>query len=113
MEMYFGMSQSELNENGYRGIGIGGKLKSENIQWISPNAGANDSAGFSAFGSGLRMPDGTFTALLYSALFSWTSSSSEFDSSKAIYRELDYDHICKFIELRETIYLPLDVLFKN
>ena len=88
MEVYIGMKQSETNQNGYRGIGIGGKLKSDNIQWIRPNIGANDSVGFSAIGSGLRMSDGSFTALLYSALF-WTSSASRVDSSKAIFRELD------------------------
>lgn len=90
LEINLGMSQSEANQNGYRGIGIGGKLKSDGIQWVSPNVGATDSVGFAALGSGLRMTNGSFTALLFSGLF-WTSSESEFDSNYAIYRELNSD----------------------
>ncbi len=89
LEIILGMSPTEANENGYRGIDIGGKLKSE-YQWISPNIGATDSVGFSALGSGLRVSNGSFTGILFSGLF-WTSSESEFDSNRAIYRLLHYD----------------------
>jgi len=90
LEINLGMSQSEVDENGYRGIGIGGKLKSDGIQWVSPNVGATDSVGFSALGSGLRVPNGSFVALLFSGIF-WTSSEYEFYNSYAIYRGLYYD----------------------
>jgi uncharacterized protein (TIGR02145 family) len=102
LEINLGMNQSEANENGYRGIGIGGKLKSDGIQWVSPNAGATDSVDFSALGSGLRMPNGSFAALLFSGLF-WSSSESELDNSKAIFRELDNDTsaINRFAEYKQ------------
>jgi uncharacterized protein (TIGR02145 family) len=90
LEIELGMNPTEANGNGYRGVGIGGKLKSAGIQWVSPNVGATDSVGFSALGSGLRMSNGTFTAILFSGLF-WTSSESEFNSNYAIYRELNSD----------------------
>jgi uncharacterized protein (TIGR02145 family) len=88
LEINLGMSQSEASENGNRGIGIGGKLKSDGIQWVSPNVGATDSVGFSALGSGLRMPNGSFVALLYSGIF-WTSNQYEFSDRYAMYRHLD------------------------
>lgn len=79
LETNLGMSPAEANQNGYRGIGIGGKLKSDGSQWVSPNIGATDSVGFSALGSGLRMPNGSFVALLFSGIF-WTSSESKFNN---------------------------------
>jgi len=90
LEINLGMSPTEVSQYGYRGTEIGGKLKSDGIQWASPNAGATDSVGFSALGSGLRMPNGSFVALLFSGIF-WTSSEYEFNNSYAIYRGLHYD----------------------
>jgi len=90
LEINLGMSPTEASQYGYRGTGIGGNLKSDGIQWASPNTGATDSVGFSALGSGLRIPNGSFVALLFSGIF-WTSSEYEFNNSYAIYRGLHYD----------------------
>ena len=84
------MSQSDADKYGYRPSGtVGGKLKESGLShWISPNAGATNSSGFTAlpggssYGGGFNDPGGY-------ALF-WSASGS--DASYSWYRGLDvYD----------------------
>jgi len=55
--------------------------------WKSPNAGATNSSGFSAEGSGARYEDGTFILLGMHVIY-WTST--EYDANSAWTRMLDY-----------------------
>jgi uncharacterized protein (TIGR02145 family) len=65
----------------------GGKLKETGVNhWITPNAGANNSSGFTAIPGGCQLSDNSI-AILQDALY-W--SSSEYDSDNAIYRTMHY-----------------------
>ncbi len=90
-------SIQEFNElaNQIGGFSVsGGKLKSTGtIQsgtglWEAPNTGATDEFGFSGNPCGSRRENGEFHGKGY-ALFLWTST--EYDSSKASYRFLNYN----------------------
>ena len=89
LEMYLGMSQAEVDDNGWRGTDEGGKLKETGTtHWNSPNTGATNSSGFSALPGGWCNSDGTFYGVGTDAIF-W--SSTEGSSYGAWYRGLDYD----------------------
>ncbi|MCX6226498.1 MAG: T9SS type A sorting domain-containing protein [Bacteroidia bacterium] len=90
LEKNRGMSESDANAEGYRTSGtVGGKLKeSGTTHWISPNAGATNSTGFTVLPGGYRDDNGAFYDLGNLARF-W--SSSETGSSYAWYRCLLFD----------------------
>ncbi len=63
----------------------GGKLKSF-INWSSPNTGASDEVGFSAYGSGVRNLNGTYQGFDTNCV--WWSVSPEASSTNAWAREI-------------------------
>ena len=68
----------------------GGKMKEAGYaHWASPNTGATNTSGFTALPGGGRGTDGSFDGLTYYAYF-W--SSTEYSSTYAWYRGLDYDY---------------------
>jgi len=76
------------NAYGWSGTDAGGGLKEAGIEyWISPNTGATNSSGFTAFGAGYRYYSGFFDALRYYGYF-W--SSSAFSPTYGISRGLTY-----------------------
>lgn len=74
LEMVLGLSQSEADNTGWRGTSQGTQLQ------------VNGTSGFEAIFSGFRSNDEIFTGL-DSATYFW--SSTEYNSSNAIYRALD------------------------
>ncbi len=76
LEIFLGISQSQVDSTGFRGINEGGKLKEASIDhWLSPNTGANNETGFTALPSGYCYDDGRFNNIGYSAIF-WTATES-------------------------------------
>jgi uncharacterized protein (TIGR02145 family) len=78
LEIYLGMSNSEIDTNVVRYSGtVGGKLKETGtVHWESPNTGATNSIGFGALPGGNRLsPGGPFVAMGRSAFF-WSSTAS-------------------------------------
>jgi len=95
LEMYLGMSESEANSEGLRGTDEGGKLKEEGTEhWNSPNTGATNETGFTAFPGGRRDYDPYTNQEVWCCLnrygFFW--SSSEIYSVNAWYRALSFDY---------------------
>ncbi len=89
LEMYLGMSTTEANDIGWRGTDEGGKLKEiGTAHWNSPNTGATNSSGFTALPGGCRTNDYGNFGLIGANGFWW--SASEFDTSRAWLRNLDY-----------------------
>jgi uncharacterized protein (TIGR02145 family) len=88
MEGSLGMSVMDQETAGYRGTNEGAALKST-TGWTSPNTGATNSSGFTAFPGGYRYSDGTYGAIGVNG--GWWSST-EYDSSVAWGRELYYDN---------------------
>ncbi|MBN1543719.1 fibrobacter succinogenes major paralogous domain-containing protein [candidate division KSB1 bacterium] len=61
LEMYLGMSASEVDTTGWRGNDEGGKLKATSVDyWNSPNSGATNESAFSALPGGARYGDPSF-----------------------------------------------------
>ena len=90
MEMHLGMSLSEAESTGYRGIDEGGKMKETGTtHWNSPNTGATNESGFTALPGGYRSGSGYFSNLGNDAYF-W--SSTEGSSSAAWYRYLYHNN---------------------
>jgi uncharacterized protein (TIGR02145 family) len=73
LELHLGMSENDLLEGGWRGEGLGGKLKVPGTEyWDEPNTSANNETGFSALGAGMGNTSGNFFVLrLYTGF--WTS----------------------------------------
>ena len=68
----------------------GGKMKSTGTSlWQSPNTAATNESGFSGLPAAYRDTSGTFGGIGYYGIW-W--SSSEFSSTNAWYRSLDYDN---------------------
>ena len=90
LEMYLGMSQEEADSWGWRGTDEGGKLKEAGTEhWASPNTGATNESGFTAFPGGSRFyNDGIYQNMGGLGYF-W--SSSEDDSNYAWTRLLSYN----------------------
>jgi uncharacterized protein (TIGR02145 family) len=91
LEMEMGMPESELFGVGPRGLSlqIGGKMKSTSDDWLSPNAGASNSSGFSVVPTGFRYPDGADYQYAYQTAF-W--SSTGFSDESAYDRIFGRDH---------------------
>ena len=56
LEMFLGMTQETADQSGIRGTDEGGKLKSLDILWQSPNLGATDEFNFNALPGGYKNP---------------------------------------------------------
>jgi uncharacterized protein (TIGR02145 family) len=70
-------STVDCGVTGGTGTDIGGQLREAGFNhWNSPNTGASNISGFSAFGSGYRNKDGGFAHLKKNTLF-WTSSVND------------------------------------
>ena len=90
LEVYLGMSESEANSWGWRGTNEGGKRKEAGTEhWASPNTGATNESGFTAFPGGSRFyNDGIYQNMGGLGYF-WFSS--EDDSNYAWSRLLSYN----------------------
>ena len=92
LEIYLGMSNSDINNRGWRrGTNEGGKLKEAGTaHWTSPNTSANNKSGFSALPSGNRyiaINNSEYNDIHELAGF-W--SSTEYESLLALYRGLSH-----------------------
>lgn len=68
----------------------GGKLKeADTIHWESPNAGANNSSGFTALPGGYRSSYGSFDGIGNSGY--WWTSSEYLDTTKAWYYSMNHN----------------------
>jgi uncharacterized protein (TIGR02145 family) len=89
MEIYLDPTVNCLAQ-GYRGTDAGGKMKETGTtHWSSPNLGATNTSGFTAFPGGWRDINASFIILSYEASL-W--SSSQVDASIAWRRALFYDY---------------------
>jgi len=89
LEMYLGMSQSEVDSEGWRGTDEGGKMKEAGTaHWDSPNTCATNSSGFTALPGGHRSGSGNF---IYVSSYSYWWSASDRIASFAWCRNL-YSH---------------------
>ena len=61
LELELGLPQAQAYLDAIRGEdeNVGGKMKAT-VNWDDPNLGANNSSGFSAYGTGYRRPSGEF-----------------------------------------------------
>lgn len=90
LEMYLGMSETDVNSTGWRGTVEGGKLKEAGTtHWADPNAGANNESGFTALPGGNRNSNGNFSNIRYHGHW-W--SSTEYGTNNAWYRLLYYSN---------------------
>ena len=86
MEVHLGISQTEADDIGWRGIDQGGMLKEVGtMHWNSINSGATNNSGFTALAGGLRDGSGEFLHLRNSGYF-WTATNK--DKDDAWYRQL-------------------------
>ncbi len=90
LEMFLGMSQTEVDSIPWRGTDEGGKLKETGTtHWNAPNTGATNESGFSALPGGCHWHDnGNFLSIYQMAKF-W--SSTEYNNDSAWYRTLWYN----------------------
>jgi len=90
LQMFIGMSESDVMIYGWRGTDQGGKLKETGLtHWNDPNTGATNEFGFSALPTGFRnMHDGLFSGLGEKG--SWISTT-EFSNEAITTRSLDYN----------------------
>jgi uncharacterized protein (TIGR02145 family) len=82
LELYLGMYQDDVNDEGWRGTDIGTKMKSAGSGWYG-----EDSYGFSALPSGYRAYYSDFFGI-GDYTFWWTAT--EYDATYAWYRQLSY-----------------------
>ncbi len=73
MELFLGMNETDAYQTGYRGSDQGSQLK--NSIDDSPSWDGTNQTGFSAIGSGVRSPNGSFDALTMSGFY-WLGSTS-------------------------------------
>ena len=89
LEMFLGMTQAQADADGWRGTTEGGKSKEAGTShWTSPNAGADNSSGFTVLPGGYREYDGAFVTI-GSWGYWWTAT--DYSASDALYRDLYYD----------------------
>ena len=99
LELYLGMEQSKIDDEGWRGTNEGSKLKAES-GWNSGGNGTNES-GFTALPGGSRyFSTGDFMNIGFNASF-WTFTES--DTHRAWYRTMtfNYSHICRSVAHKE------------
>ena len=88
LESYLGMTQGEVDDDGWRGTNEGGKLKENGSEhWEEPNEGATNESGFTALPAGFRN-EGWFLGLWGAAYF-WTST--QYVGTYAWYRTLGWN----------------------
>ncbi|HOU02446.1 MAG TPA: FISUMP domain-containing protein [Bacteroidales bacterium] len=88
LELFLGVSSTEVDKLDWRGTIEGGKLKETGtVHWQSPNTGATNSFGFNGKPEGLRLIGGIFADIGVYAAF-W--SSTQVDDSHAYERRLHY-----------------------
>jgi uncharacterized protein (TIGR02145 family) len=87
LESSLGMSVADQEAVGFRGTNEGGALKAT-TGWTSPNIGATNSSGFSAFPGGACDANVSYNSI--GTIGSWWSST-EVDSTGAWYRLMTYN----------------------
>lgn len=88
LELYLGMTQIQVDSIGWRGTNEGGELKETGTDyWLPPNAGATNASGFSAYGGGYSMNNGSYGSDRYFGF--WWSSTDE--NNAPWYRIMKYD----------------------
>jgi uncharacterized protein (TIGR02145 family) len=88
LEGSLGMSVTDQETVGWRGTNEGGAMKAT-TNWTSPNTGATNSSGFTAFPGGFLSPNGTSYDINNLGYF-WISTDS--DADLAWYRFLNFDN---------------------
>ena len=86
--MYLGISETEVENTGYRGNDEGGKLKERGtIHWNSPNKGATNETGFTALPGGDRSRlTADFGGLeAYANFWSSTEASTDYAYTRTLY----------------------------
>ena len=102
LEMFLGMSQTDADAEGWRGVEEGGKLKETGtLYWYAPNTGATNETGFSARASGYRDIDGFFLHQGRRAGF-WTSSQYMDTTAWSRYLYHDNSAILRQFELKQN-----------
>lgn len=77
LEMYLGMSKSDVEKEGLRGNGVGGKMKEAGpAHWNTPNFDANNTSGFCALAAGFRVEHGDLSCGGQAQF--WSSSENSF-----------------------------------
>ena len=94
LEIYLGMSQSEVERDVWRGLDEGGKLKETGTaHWQSPNCGATDEFNFCALPGGARFQDDFYAMGSYA--YFWTSIIPSY--SYPAYRSLFFRYADIFV----------------
>ncbi|NLL28927.1 MAG: hypothetical protein GX259_09030 [Bacteroidales bacterium] len=92
LEMYLGMTKKQANAVGWRGTGVGGKLKeADTLHWRRPNTGATNESGFAALPGGYRS-GGNFYNIGNYAVW-WTATESDERGAWNRYMRYDYSKV--------------------
>jgi len=76
LEKYLGMTKAEVEKEGLRGTGVGGKMKEAGQDhWCTPNVGANNASGFCALAGGFRIEYGDLSGDSHAQFWSSTENS--------------------------------------
>jgi uncharacterized protein (TIGR02145 family) len=89
LELFLGISPSEISIEDWRGTVEGGMLKETGLaHWLSPNSGATNTSQFTALPGGYRAPNGLYYNMGKAANM-WTSTKT--DGSSAWFHRVDYN----------------------
>ncbi|MFC1731113.1 SUMF1/EgtB/PvdO family nonheme iron enzyme [candidate division KSB1 bacterium] len=102
LEMYLGMSQSEVDGVDWRGTDEGGKLKEAGTtHWGSPNTGATNESGFTALPGGWRHgSNGSFNSIGLNASF-WSSTESSSTHAWRPYLSYSYSGVNRYYDYKQ------------
>jgi len=90
LEMHLGMSQADADKMEWRGTNEGGELKEAGYNhWDSPNTGADNSSGFTAFAGGYRGESGYFNNIGNYVIW-WSATELEYNTIYAVRRSLSW-----------------------
>lgn len=90
LEIYLGMTLTNVDDTGFRGSDEGGKLKETGtVHWNSPNYGATDETGFSGRSGGFRSWNGGNFVYMGNDSYWWSSTEMSVASSWS--RGLNYN----------------------